>query len=109
MDVNVYLHDGREESLARIQRSLDRIERMLTQLQRMEIHEMALLDDLTSQVQANHDLEESAVTMIQGLADQIAATAGDPAAVAALADSLRSSATDLGAAITANTPAAPPA
>jgi peptidoglycan hydrolase CwlO-like protein len=75
-----------------------------------EIHHMSQqLDDLSAQVQATTDLEASAVTMIQGLASQISALKDDPAKLQALADSLKSGASALAAAIAANTPAAPDA
>jgi hypothetical protein len=65
------------------------------------------LQALADQVKANTDVEQSAVTLITGLAAQIAAAANDPAQVAALAASLKSSADALSAAIVANTPATP--
>jgi hypothetical protein len=61
---------------------------------------------LTVQVTANTDAEASAVGLIQSLAALIAANAGDPVAVAALAAQLKTSADALGAAVVANTPAA---
>lgn len=64
---------------------------------------------LQEQVAQNTSIETSAVTLIQGLAAQIAAAGTDPAALQALTTSLNSSATALAAAIAANTPAAPPA
>lgn len=67
---------------------------------------MADLTSLTAQVQANTQVETSAVTLIQGLADQLRALANDPVAIAALADQLKGSADALSAAIVANTPAA---
>lgn len=66
------------------------------------------LDALTAQVAATTELEASAITMIQGLAGQIAASKDDPAKIQALADSLKSGADALAAALTANTPAASP-
>ena len=68
---------------------------------------MADLTALTAQVAATTTVEQSAITLIQGLAAQIAAAGTDPAALAALTTSLNTSATALSAAITANTPAAP--
>ncbi len=68
---------------------------------------MAELDDLTAQAQANHDLEESAVLVINGLAAKITAAGTDPAKLQALTTELKGSATDLAAAIVANTPADP--
>jgi predicted nucleic acid-binding Zn-ribbon protein len=65
------------------------------------------LATLQAQVTQNETIEESAVTLITGLAAQIAAAGTDPVALKALSDGLNKSATDLAAAITANTPAAP--
>ena len=65
------------------------------------------LDALEVQVAENTNLEASAIALIQGLADQIAAAGNDPAKIAALSTQLKASATALAAAITANTPAAP--
>ena len=65
----------------------------------------AQLDALQAQVEQNTNLEASAVTLIEGLAAQIAAAANDPVQIAALSAKLQTSATALAAAITANTPA----
>lgn len=72
---------------------------------------MSALTDLQAQVAANTSVEASAVTLIQGLAAQIAAAVGanDTAALQALSSQLNSSATALAAAVTANTQTAPPA
>lgn len=67
----------------------------------------AALDALTAQVAQNTSVESSAVTLIQGIAAQLAAAGTDPAALAALQAQLNSSATALAAAVAANTPAAP--
>jgi len=69
---------------------------------------MADLSALTAQVEQNVTVEQSAITLIQGLAAQITAAGTDPVALAALATQLNTSATSLAAAISANTPAAPP-
>lgn len=69
---------------------------------------MASLDTLEAQVAETTDIELSAILLIQGLADQLAAAATDPVKVQALADSLQASAERLSAAIVANTPAVPP-
>jgi hypothetical protein len=83
-----------------------KIQRSLTQIQKQEDQAMADLSALKAQVQANTDVEASAVVLIKGLAAQLAAVATDPAAVQALADQLKASAQALSEAITANTPAA---
>lgn len=93
---------GMQSQLAGVQTSINII---VTQ----ERNTMAALDDLQAQVQANTNLEQSAVTLIQGLAKQItdAVANNDSSALQALASQLNSSAAALGAAITANTPQAP--
>ena len=68
----------------------------------------AEMDTLSAQVHANSDLVDSAVTLINGLADQIRALANDPVALNALADELQQKDAALAAAVTANTPAPPP-
>lgn len=72
---------------------------------------MSAISDLQAQVAANVDAESSAVTLIQGIAQQLKdalASAGnnDPALVD-LATKLHDSAAALGAAVTANTAPAP--
>jgi hypothetical protein len=64
------------------------------------------LTALQAEVTRDQGVVSSAVTLIKNLADKIEATKGDPAAVQALADSLRTSTDDLAAAVAANTPAA---
>ncbi len=66
------------------------------------------LDDLTKEVSENNDAVQSAITLINGLAQQIIDLKDDPAALEALATSLNTQTEALAAAVTANTPAAPP-
>jgi outer membrane murein-binding lipoprotein Lpp len=87
---------------------LDQILSLVQTLQGKEDQIIMDLKPLTAQVAQNTSLEASAVTLIQGIAAQLAADQNDPAAVAALSTQLNNSATALAAAITANTPAAPP-
>jgi hypothetical protein len=70
---------------------------------------MADLSTLQTEVSANSDAVQSAVTLISGLAQQLkdALAANDPAAIQALADQLDANTQSLAAAVTANTPAAP--
>ena len=56
-------------------------------------------------MQANTDVEASAVTLIQGIAQQLADAGTDPAKLQALQTQLQTSAEALAAAVTANTPA----
>jgi hypothetical protein len=85
---------------------LDKILRLLETVIRKEDQMSKELDDLTVQVKANTDVEASAITLIQGIAAQLVAAKDDPVKVAALGATLKTSATALAAAISANTPAA---
>lgn len=64
---------------------------------------------LQAEVSRNTSVDESAIALLTNLADQIEALQNQPAALQALADSLRGSSDALAAAVVANTPAAPPA
>lgn len=65
------------------------------------------LADLQAAVAAEDTVIDSAVTLIQGIPDLIAAAGTDPAALAALSADINTKAQALGAAVAANTPAAP--
>lgn len=86
---------------------LERIESKLDALLERTSLVSNQLDTLTAQVAVNATTEQSAITLINGLASQITALANDPAALLALAATLNQNATALAAAVTANTPAAP--
>lgn len=92
-------------TLAENARPDPRIDQILTKLETVETHVSKQMDDLTAQVHANTDVANSAIALINGIADRITAAAGDPAAVAALADELRANNAGLATAVTANTPA----
>jgi hypothetical protein len=92
-----------------------KLDRIIQSLIQEDIKMSAEFDALVAQVTASTQVEASAITLIQGLSTQIAdlaaQLAGTPAggALQALSDQLKASAADLATAITANTPAAPPA
>ena len=67
----------------------------------------AELDVLTAAVEEDNAVVTSAITLIEGLAAQIAAGANDPAAMLALAAELTAKKDELAQAVAANTPAAP--
>jgi hypothetical protein len=67
------------------------------------------LDDLTASVAAEGTVIDSAVALINGLAEQLAAAGTDPAKLAALKSDIDAKAAALASAVAANTPAAPPA
>jgi hypothetical protein len=88
--------------LCRLDRTMDsKLNQVLEELKGIKM----TLAQLQAQVAQNTSIEESAVTLIQGLAAQLAAIKQDPVAIQALADSLSKSAGDLSKAITDNTPA----
>lgn len=67
------------------------------------------LDDLRAEVERDRTVDESAITLLNGLSAQIAAQKDDPVALAKLAEDLKGQSDALAAAVAANTPAAPPA
>ena len=97
-----------ESTLARIEAKLDTLFAVLQC--RMEAI-MADLTALEAQVKENTTVEGSAIVLIKGLADQLAAAGTDPAKLAALQSQMKASADALAAAVAANTqpPPAPPA
>ena len=84
-------------------------EELYHRLNEMETRIMSALDDLKAQVEATKTVEASAVVLIKGLSDQLAAAvaANDTAAITALSADLKTNTDALAAAIPANT--APPA
>jgi len=66
------------------------------------------LDNLTAQVHANSAALDSAITLINGIADRIAAAGVDPVKLNALTDELRAKDELLAAAVLANTPTPTP-
>ena len=98
--------------LSAVQSQMTSIQVGIRKLLIQENQQMSALDDLKTAVQQTQDIEQSATTLIQGIAQQLSdalanntAASNDPA-LAALRDQLNSSAAELSAAITANTTAA---
>jgi hypothetical protein len=89
------------------QSQLDRIEAALATITQQEQAMTPQLQALQAEVQRNTDVTTSVTALVQNLADQIVALKDDPAALQALADSLKANDDGLAAAVTANTPAAP--
>ena len=86
---------------------VSRIESVLAVLTMKQEQIMADLTALTAEVERNTTVDESAIALLTGLAAQIEALKTDPAALQALADTMRGSSDALAAAVLANTPAAP--
>lgn len=81
----------------------DALKPILTELRKMS----AQLDRLAAEVTETKTVAQSAIALLNGLAQQIRDLKEDPAALEALADELDSTQADLAAAVTANTPAEP--
>jgi hypothetical protein len=100
MDIHVYLHVKQDPEVMAL------LDAILPRLDLMEKIIMAALDDLTAQVAANRSVSQSALILINGIADRITAAGADPTKLAALTASLKSDDDALAAAVTTNTPAA---
>jgi len=82
---------------------------ILTRLRALtkEIQTMAgQLDTLTAAVARNTEVDESAITLLKGLAAKIEELKNDPAALQKLADDMTASSDKLAAAVVENTPSA---
>lgn len=102
LEVHHYFHHVDEvEVINRLDAILD----MLQESKKREVRMSAELDALTVKVEETSTVVGSAITLIGGLASQIAALKNDPAKLQALADSLQTTKQSLADAIVANTPA----
>lgn len=104
LDINVNIRFVDQDET---DKKLNRILHLLQEIKGKEEHMSEQLDALTVQVTETTTLEQSAITLITGLAEQIAAIKDDPVKIQALADQLKTSAAGLSVAIIANTPAVP--
>lgn len=80
---------------------------LLEEIRKMSAETQAAIDDMRAAVEANTSVTQSAVTLIQQMAQQIEDAADDPEEIRALAQSMRDNSAALSAAIPANTPAEP--
>lgn len=92
------------EVVSAMERQIRRLARKIDYVILQGVFMGADLTVLSAQVQANTDVEASAVQLIEGLAAQIASLKNDPVALQALADKLKASSDALAAAVVANTP-----
>jgi prefoldin subunit 5 len=104
MDLTAY--ERITKRLERIEDKLDQLRGLFTQAREAI---MADLDSLAEEVERNTAVDQSAITLLNGLAAQIESLKSDPAALQALVDDLRASSTNLANAVAANTPAEPSA
>ena len=90
----------------RIDQLIHLVQQVLQAVQQAKEAVMADLNSLTLQVERVESVGESAVTLLNGLADLLRQSASDPAAINALAARLSAESDNIAAAVTANTPAA---
>jgi hypothetical protein len=90
-----------------IQTALNRLLGMSLGDARRDKKMVGSVDELKKAVAEQKDATQSAVTLIEGLADQLDDAGGDEAAVAEIAAEIRSSAQALAKAVTENTPFSP--
>lgn len=90
-----------------VTRKLDALLNFMRLILQKEVQSMEQFDQLKSQVQATTEVARSAVVLINGIADRIAAAGVDPAKLQELTESLKASDQELAAAVVANTPPAP--
>lgn len=95
----------RDEQDKAVLARLDQIVAQLANLTQGVANMSVELDALEAEVSRNTEVDQSAITLLTGLAEQIEALKADPVKLQALADSLRSSSDALAAAVVANTPA----
>jgi hypothetical protein len=100
--IDVYVH---VESSS-VEGKLDQLLKAVNAVLKLEVAMLAELDNLTTEVTRNGEVEASAVLLIKGIAQQLIDAKDDPVKIAALSASLKASADDLAAAVAANTPAA---
>lgn len=101
IDINVYLHPDGE----RVFRRLDELATLITDIGKVMTKE---LDALQLEVERNTSVDQSAILLLKGLADQLAAIKDDPVKIQRLADDLKTSSSALSDAVTANTPSENP-
>ena len=108
-DINVHHFFHCVEDEGRLARIEDKLSALITQGASNMATMQELMAALTAEVERNTAVDESAILLINGLADQIAAllAANDTAGLEALVTKLRSDSDALAAAVVANTPATP--
>lgn len=93
--------------LSNLDKKVNSILALVKEIKQREVIMATDLSVLQDQITETITIEQSAITLIQGLAAQIESLKEDPAALQALADQLKGSADTLAQAVIANTPAAP--
>jgi hypothetical protein len=105
-------HNHRDQcGFDRIEDILEEVLARLTRVENKENYMSKQLDDLATNVANEVSVDQSAITLIEGLAAQITAAGTDPVKLADLSSQLKASSAALAAAVSANTvpPVNPPA
>lgn len=113
IDINIHHYIHRVDDEGRLARIEEKLATLIANGERQMATVQEAMDALTAEVARNTSVDESAVLLMNGLADQLAAllAAGDPAALVAgiegIVAKLKTDNDALAAAVVANTPAAP--
>lgn len=101
-NLHVHIHNHSDAD------KLDNILKNVLTNQSKIIHMANELDDLKAAVAKDTEVDQSAITLLNGLKEKLdaAIASGDPAQLTALSQQLGSNSDALAAAVTANTPAA---
>jgi len=91
-------------TLSTINKKLDTIIQLLTTMQQAETDMADTLDEIVADVTKETTVENSLITLLNGIAGQLAAAGQDPVKLAALHTSLQANIAAMMTAITANTP-----
>lgn len=91
-----------DEILLEIRHAVKRIERKLFEMS-------DTLDDVLTDVAAESTVDDSIITLLNGIAAELKAAGSDPAKITAVRTAIQANIAKITAAVTANTPAAPPA
>ena len=97
----------RNESVRLIQNIINTGNSFLSQIKQLGEKVMKDLKELEKAVERSTTVQQSAIVLIQGLAEQLRNAGTDPALLGALASTLDAQANALSDAVVANTPAAP--
>jgi cell division septum initiation protein DivIVA len=102
------LRDSLQDEFTAVRAQLEMVSAKLDGLKQGQETQMAAIDDLETEVKANGDAEDSAITLLNGLHQQLqdALNSGDPARIQAAVQALHDKRDALAAAVVANTPAA---
>src|SRR5690348_13468413 len=98
----------RRARLSAIEAKLDRVLALLGETSKQRGDIMTTLADIKAKVEAETTVEQSAITLMGGLSQQLKdaiANGADPAVLQSIADELDANNASLAAAVSANTPA----